>query len=86
MIRLIIYLICTRFDSYHAALWILDYVLTLPMEIEAIWLRKKTGSGVLFLLNRYSMMVACALQFYGNFASETDTRYACRQGSSITRC
>ncbi|EIM81702.1 uncharacterized protein STEHIDRAFT_115077 [Stereum hirsutum FP-91666 SS1] len=44
------------------ALWILDYLQTLPMEIEAIWMKKMSGSSLLFLLNRYLFIVYLVCQ------------------------
>ncbi|KAJ4474652.1 hypothetical protein C8J55DRAFT_432939, partial [Lentinula edodes] len=35
------------------ALWTVDYVETLPTEIHSIWKQKKTGTSILFLMNRY---------------------------------
>lgn len=35
------------------ALWLLDYVQTLHMEIGTIWRRRLTATTVLFLMNRY---------------------------------
>lgn len=43
------------------ALWIIDFLQTLPMEIEAVWSRTLTGTKILFLLNRYSF----ALYLFG---------------------
>ncbi|KAF5366902.1 hypothetical protein D9757_011391 [Collybiopsis confluens] len=44
-----------------AALWILDFVATLPTEIRTLWLRKPTGPSVLFILNRYFCLLFLSL-------------------------
>lgn len=46
------------------ALWLYDYIQTLPMEVEAIWLRRMTGSSVLFLANRYLIFTSIALSLF----------------------
>ncbi|KAF5389713.1 hypothetical protein D9757_005948 [Collybiopsis confluens] len=40
-----------------AALWIADFIATLPTEIRTMWLKKPTGTSVLFILNRYSFLL-----------------------------
>ncbi|EIM86080.1 uncharacterized protein STEHIDRAFT_111622 [Stereum hirsutum FP-91666 SS1] len=35
------------------AVWLLDLLQTLPMEINIVWSSKPTGTAVIFLLNRY---------------------------------
>lgn len=49
-----------------SALWIYDYLQTLPMEIQAIWSRKLTMTSLLFLLNRYTMPFQAISLIYVN--------------------
>ncbi|KAJ3794020.1 hypothetical protein GGU11DRAFT_797788 [Lentinula aff. detonsa] len=44
------------------ALWIADFIATLPTEINAIWRKKLTGASVLFLINRYSLLFSIIVQ------------------------
>ncbi|KAJ3781632.1 hypothetical protein GGU10DRAFT_256595, partial [Lentinula aff. detonsa] len=44
------------------ALWIADFIETLPTEINAIWQKKTTGASVLFLINRYSLLLSLIFQ------------------------
>lgn len=44
---------CPLTHNCYTALWILDYIQTLPMEVEAIWMNKMSATSILFLLNRY---------------------------------
>lgn len=37
----------------YTAMWLVDFLYTLPMEWRAIWSRKRTGLSILFFLNRY---------------------------------
>ncbi|KAJ3742998.1 hypothetical protein DFH05DRAFT_1498896, partial [Lentinula detonsa] len=39
-------------------LWIADFIETLPAEINAIWQKKLTGASVLFLINRYILLLS----------------------------
>ncbi|KAJ3746078.1 hypothetical protein DFH05DRAFT_1483637, partial [Lentinula detonsa] len=39
------------------ALWIADFIETLPTKINAIWQKKLTGASVLFLINRYIFLL-----------------------------
>ncbi|EIM79469.1 uncharacterized protein STEHIDRAFT_173101 [Stereum hirsutum FP-91666 SS1] len=56
-----------------SALWISEYIQTLPMEIEAVWNRKMSGTSFLFLINRYSFLVFFIAQTYSNLpGSATD--------------
>lgn len=55
------------------ALWISEYIQTLPMEIEAVWKKKISGTSFLFLINRYSFLVYFMAQTYSNLpGSATD--------------
>ena len=44
--------------SSTTALYLFDYLLTLPQEINNIWRCKTTTATVLFLLNRYLFMIS----------------------------
>lgn len=49
-----LYTLHSLLTSYDLeGIWMVDFVQTLPMQIEAVWLRKFTGSAVIYLVNRY---------------------------------
>ncbi|EIM87051.1 uncharacterized protein STEHIDRAFT_167922 [Stereum hirsutum FP-91666 SS1] len=48
-----LWLITNYASTAITALWLLDYVQTLHMEIGTIWRRRLTATTVLFLMNRY---------------------------------
>ncbi|KAJ3779931.1 hypothetical protein GGU10DRAFT_397901 [Lentinula aff. detonsa] len=48
------------------ALWIADFIETLPTEINAIWRKKLTGASVLFLINRYIFLFSLFSQILFN--------------------
>ena len=59
----------------YIALWIADYIETLPAEIHTIWLKKQTGTSFLFVLNRYIFLIQLVLQWVANFpGSSTDNQ------------
>ncbi|KAH9949064.1 hypothetical protein B0H21DRAFT_730400 [Amylocystis lapponica] len=39
------------------ALYLLEYLVTLDQEIELVWSRKLTGANIIFLLNRYLVLI-----------------------------
>ena len=43
--------------KYLIALWIYDYSLTLPDEINFVWTCNISVAGIMFLLNRYAFML-----------------------------
>ncbi|KAJ3934248.1 MAG: hypothetical protein NXY57DRAFT_1036974 [Lentinula lateritia] len=49
-----------------STLWIVDYIETLPAELRSIW-KKKTGTSVLFLVNRYTFLLFIVLGALLNF-------------------
>ncbi|KAJ3852026.1 hypothetical protein EV368DRAFT_65261 [Lentinula lateritia] len=55
-------------------LCVADYIETWPREFSSIWKRRKTGISVLFLVNRYLLLLAVMIQaisdFPGNGADE----------------
>ncbi|KAJ3731722.1 hypothetical protein DFJ43DRAFT_1139063 [Lentinula guzmanii] len=52
----------SHMSSNTIALWIADFIATLPTEINEIWRRKLTGAAVLFLINRYSLLFSVIVQ------------------------
>ncbi|EIM81217.1 uncharacterized protein STEHIDRAFT_125481 [Stereum hirsutum FP-91666 SS1] len=42
-------------------IWMIDFVQTLPIQIEAAWSRKSTGSAVIYLVNRYTFGMSIIL-------------------------
>lgn len=58
------------------AVFFLDYVQTLPMEIEAVWSSRLTGASIVFLLNRYVFAASLILSIlYQGPGSASDKRY-----------
>lgn len=43
--------------SMHEVIWIIDFVATLPTEVEVIWSSRLTACSFVFLLNRYAYLV-----------------------------
>lgn len=53
-----------------------DYIHTLPMEINAVWSSKASGTAFIFLMNRYSYGVGLILELVtGSPGSASDKRY-----------
>lgn len=46
------------------ALWLYDYVETFSTEVQAIWLRKISAMSVIFILNRYLMLLGIIAGIY----------------------
>ncbi|KAH7870606.1 uncharacterized protein C8R40DRAFT_1056548 [Lentinula edodes] len=57
-----------------SALCVADYIETWPREFSSIWKRKTTGTSVLFLVNRYTLLLSVMIQaisaFPGNGTDE----------------
>lgn len=53
------------------ALWVYDYLQTLPMEVQAIWTRKPTLTAIIFLTSRYSMLLYIMTGIYTNIPETT---------------
>ncbi|KAJ3924500.1 MAG: hypothetical protein NXY57DRAFT_877880, partial [Lentinula lateritia] len=49
------------------ALCVADYIETWPREFSTIWKRKITGTSVLFLVNRYMLLLNLMMQSVLNF-------------------
>lgn len=65
------------------SLWMYDYALTLPDEINLVWSRKRSWVNALFLLSRYTM-TACSLSaFPPDFMSPDFAQSPCLQISLI---
>ncbi|KAJ3743584.1 hypothetical protein DFH05DRAFT_1460812 [Lentinula detonsa] len=45
-----------------STLWIAEFIESLPTEINIVWLRKITGTSILFLLNRYMLLLGLIFQ------------------------
>ncbi|KAJ3799305.1 hypothetical protein GGU11DRAFT_512355 [Lentinula aff. detonsa] len=45
-----------------STLWIAEFIESLPTEINTVWLRKITGTSILFLLNRYMLLLGLISQ------------------------
>ena len=59
----------------YIALWIADYIETLPAEIHTIWLKKQMGTSFLFVLNRYIFLIQLVLQWVPDLSgSNTDNQ------------
>ena len=53
----------TNFFVHDTVLVVYDYILTLPLEIEAIWKAERfTGATVLFFLTRYFSLLLWAVE------------------------
>lgn len=58
----IIYTLHSLLKSYALeGIWMIDFVQTLPIQIEAAWSRKSTGSAVIYLVNRYTFGMSIIL-------------------------
>lgn len=71
------YASATFIDSYilSEALWALDFIQTLPMEIQAVWFGKLSGPAILFLVNRYSFGISVIVEvLFSGPGSATDKR------------
>ncbi|KAJ3979884.1 hypothetical protein F5890DRAFT_1420651 [Lentinula detonsa] len=64
------------------ALWIADFIETLPTEINGIWQKKLTGASVLFLINRYSFLLSLMFGIPSSLP-ENDDNKQCDVTSSI---
>lgn len=53
-------------DCGSEVVWIVDFVQTLPMQIEAVWLRKLTGTSVIYLTNHFTAGMTFVLALVGN--------------------
>lgn len=54
----------------------IDFVQTLPMQIEAVWLSKMTGTAVIYLVNRYAFGMSFILTLVsGSFGTASDKTY-----------
>lgn len=53
-----------RLPRLFKALWLYDYVQTFSTEVQAIWLRKISAMSVIFLLNRYLMLLGIIAGMY----------------------
>ncbi|KIK50960.1 hypothetical protein GYMLUDRAFT_410115 [Collybiopsis luxurians FD-317 M1] len=49
--------ICILHLKIFLALWIADYLETLPAEVQLIWMKKQSGTTLLFIFNRYSFLL-----------------------------
>ncbi|KAJ3008483.1 hypothetical protein NUW54_g3141 [Trametes sanguinea] len=47
--------------SLHTALMVYDWLISLDQEIATIWSKPRTGASVLYLFNRYSLLVSYVL-------------------------
>ncbi|KAJ3743002.1 hypothetical protein DFH05DRAFT_1498917 [Lentinula detonsa] len=54
----------SHLSTNTTALWIADFIETLPTEIKAIWQKKLTGASVLFLINRYIFLLALIFEIF----------------------
>ncbi|KAJ3742994.1 hypothetical protein DFH05DRAFT_1498889, partial [Lentinula detonsa] len=64
------------------ALWIADFIETLPTEINAIWQKKLTGASVLFLINRYIFLFSLFSQILFNLPGN-ETNEQCDVNTNI---
>ncbi|KAF9064634.1 hypothetical protein BDP27DRAFT_1367049 [Rhodocollybia butyracea] len=73
-----------QLDNYttlsSSVLFFYDFFLTLPSELRLIWSRRLTGSSVIFILSRYSLLLHQILFLAGNLAlpGQTLTNTSCR--------
>ncbi|EIM80838.1 uncharacterized protein STEHIDRAFT_162601 [Stereum hirsutum FP-91666 SS1] len=51
-------------DISARSLWIYDYLQTFSVEVQAIWLRKLSVMSIVFLLNRYMMLLSIVASLY----------------------
>ncbi|KIK52745.1 hypothetical protein GYMLUDRAFT_49789 [Collybiopsis luxurians FD-317 M1] len=54
-----------------ATLWIAGYLETVTTEINVIWLKRQTGTSLLFVLNRYSFLLSLLVTFMVSFPGES---------------
>lgn len=45
-------------------IWMMDYMQTLPTEVNEIWRRKWTSSSILYVTNRYGYLMALAFELF----------------------
>ena len=58
-------------SSLFLALWILDFIQTLPTEINVVWSRPLSGTALIFLVNRYSFLIYQCIQLFGEMPGTT---------------
>ncbi|EIM85223.1 uncharacterized protein STEHIDRAFT_157871 [Stereum hirsutum FP-91666 SS1] len=63
-----------------AVIWMMDYIQTLPIEVNVIWRRKWTGSSVLFAVNRYGYLIALAFELFLYLPGVTTGRWCSSAG------
>ena len=66
-----------RVLRYLTAFIVWEHLITLDQEIRYFWRRKFTGAAVLFMLNRYIVLVLYALNVSAEFISFTDEVRLC---------
>ncbi|KAJ3805972.1 hypothetical protein F5876DRAFT_69341 [Lentinula aff. lateritia] len=54
--------------------WTVDFVETLPAEINIMWKKRMTGASALFLVNRYSFLLNLVLQMVGSLPGNGSDR------------
>ncbi|KAJ3846469.1 hypothetical protein EV368DRAFT_69888 [Lentinula lateritia] len=54
--------------------WTVDFVETLPAEINVMWKKRMTGASALFLVNRYSFLLNLVLQMVGSLPGNGSDR------------
>ncbi|KAJ3887057.1 hypothetical protein GG344DRAFT_69136 [Lentinula edodes] len=54
--------------------WTVDFVETLPAEINVMWKKRMTGASALFLVNRYSFLLSLVLQMVGSLPGNGSDR------------
>ncbi|KAI0693492.1 hypothetical protein BC835DRAFT_1306730 [Cytidiella melzeri] len=59
-------LFANNFEAAATALFVYDYFLTLPQEINSVWLRKMTMGSLLFLINRCVVMLNRGMRMASN--------------------
>ena len=58
------------------ALWLYDFLLTLPTEVSSIWKSKFSGVTVAYVLNRYCYMLAMLVNLATSYETHpTDNLY-----------
>lgn len=65
--------------TFSTAMWLMDFLYTLPMEWRAIWSKNLMGTSILFLLNRYLFFGYMISVFIENFDLSGVLRYFCNQ-------
>lgn len=46
----------------HKVIWTIDFITTLPAEVEFIWSSRLTACSFVFLLNRYAYLLHIVFQ------------------------